>query len=131
MSAHEVDEYLDAIEERKRGPLETLRQTILELVPEADQVISYRIPAFRVRGQIVAGFAAFKDHLSYLPFSGSVLGQLAGELDGYTMTRSSLHFSVNQPLPKPLVQKLIAVRLAEIGPGVRLDRQPRPARPPA
>jgi uncharacterized protein YdhG (YjbR/CyaY superfamily) len=68
-----------------------------------------------VRGQTVAGFAAFKDHLSYLPFSGSVLGQLADELDGYTMTKSSLHFAVDQPLPKPLVQKLTAVRLAEVG----------------
>jgi hypothetical protein len=46
-----------------------------------------RVPAFRVRGRIVAGFAAFKDHLSYLPFSGSVLGQLGDELEGYTMTK--------------------------------------------
>jgi uncharacterized protein YdhG (YjbR/CyaY superfamily) len=53
--------------------------------------------------------------LSYLPFSGSVLGQLATELDGYTMTKSSLHFPVDRPLPKTLVKKLIAARLTEIG----------------
>ena len=76
-------------------------------------MISYRVPAFRVSGQIVAGFAAFKDHLSYLPFSGSVLGQLADELKGYTMTKSSLHFPVDRPLPKSVVERLIAVRLAE------------------
>ena len=87
----------------------------LEIVPEAQQVISYRVPAFRVRGQTVGGFAAFKDHLSYLPFSGSVLEQLATELDGYTTTKSSLHFPLDRPLPKALVKKLIAVRLAEIG----------------
>ena len=76
MSAEDVDEYLRGIE-AKRATLETLRRTILEIVPDAEQVISYKVPAFRVDGQIVAGFAAFKDHLSYLPFSGSVLPELS------------------------------------------------------
>ena len=62
-------------------------------MPEAEQVISYGMPAFRVDGKTVAGFAAFKNHLSYLPFSGSVLSQLADELEGYTMTKSALHFA--------------------------------------
>ena len=115
MSADEVNAYLRDLEEPKKSTLETLRRTILEIVPEAEQVISYRVPAFRVEGTIVAGMAAFKDHLSYLPFSGSVLGQLADELDGYTMTKSSLHFPLDSPLPKPLVKQLIAVRLAEAG----------------
>jgi len=78
VSSEDVDEYLDALEEPKRGTLQALRHTILEVVPEADQVISYGVPAFRLCGQTVAGFAAFKTHLSYLPFSGSVLGQLSG-----------------------------------------------------
>lgn len=115
MSAEEVDAYLRGVEEPKRSTLEALRRSILEIVPHAEQVISYRVPAFRVDGKIVAGFAAFKDHLSYLPFSGSVLGQLADELDGYTMTKSSLHFPVDRPLPKVLVRKLIAARLADAG----------------
>lgn len=114
MSADEVDEYLRSIEEPKRTTLQALRRTILEVVPEAEQVISYRVPAFRLRGKDIAGFAAFKDHLSYLPFSGSVLGRLADELDDYTMTKSSLHFPVDRPLPKALVKKLIAARLAEV-----------------
>ncbi|MGZ6693867.1 MAG: iron chaperone, partial [Solirubrobacteraceae bacterium] len=83
----------------------------LEIVPDAEQVISYRVPAFRVGGKTIAGFAAFKGHLSYLPFSGSVLEELAEELRGYTMTKSALHFPVDRPLPKSLVEKLIAVRL--------------------
>ena len=114
MSSQEVDEYVDALEEPKRGTLQRLRRTILEVVPEADQVISYGVPAFRVRGRTVAGFAAFKTHLSYLPFSGTVLGQLGDELEGYKMTKSSLHFPVDRPLPKALVQKLIEVRLTEV-----------------
>jgi uncharacterized protein YdhG (YjbR/CyaY superfamily) len=114
MSAEEVDEYLRGVDEPKRGTLEALRRTILEIVPDAEQVISYRVPAFRMSGSTVAGFAAFKDHLSYLPFSGSVLGQLADELKGYTMTKSSLHFPIDRPLPTSVVRKLVAVRLAEL-----------------
>lgn len=114
MSVEEIDEYLQGVNEPKRSTLQALRCTILEIVPDAEQVISYRVPAFRVNGKTFAGFAAFKDHLSYLPFSGSVLGQLADELRGYTMTKSSLHFPVDHPLPESLVQKLLAVRLGEL-----------------
>ena len=113
VSAEEVDEYLRGIEEPKRSTLQTLRRTILEIIPDAEQVISYRVPAFRVRGKTVAGFAAFQNHLSYLPFSGSVLSQLADELEGYTMRKSALHFAVDRPLPKALVEKLIAARLGK------------------
>ncbi len=115
MSAEEVDAYLRELEEPKRSTLEAVRRTILEVVPEAEQMISYGVPAFRAGGKTVAGIAAFKNHLSYVPFSGAVLGQLAGELEGYTMTKSSLHFPVDRPLPKSLVEKLIAIRLADSG----------------
>ena len=119
VSAAEIDEYLRAVDEPKRQTLQTLRDTILEVVPDAEQGISYRVPAFRIGGKVVAGFAAFKDHVSYLPFSGSVLEALPEELRGYTMTKSALHFPVDRPLPKTLVRKLIAVRLEEIGPAPR------------
>jgi uncharacterized protein YdhG (YjbR/CyaY superfamily) len=114
MSAAEIDEYLLAVDEAQRGTLQVLRRTILEIVPKAEQGLSYRVPAFRLQGKVVAGFAAFKNHLSYLPFSGSVLEQLGDELHGYTMTKSSLHFPVDRPLPKTLVEKLIAERLNQI-----------------
>jgi uncharacterized protein YdhG (YjbR/CyaY superfamily) len=72
VSAREIDQYLDALEEPKRTTLAQLRQMILAILPEAEQGISYGAPAFKVRGKTVAGFAAFKNHLSYLPHSGSV-----------------------------------------------------------
>lgn len=114
MSAAEIDQYLSAIDEPKRSTLQALRGTILQIIPEAEEGTSYRVPAFRVDGKVVAGFAAFKDHLSYLPFSGSTLGGLADDLAGYTMTKSSLHFPIDRPLPKPLVRKLVTARLEEI-----------------
>ena len=114
MSKQEVDTYLAATEAPKRQTFEGLRETILSLVPDAEQIISYRVPAFRVKGGIVAGFAAFKDHLSYLPFSGSVLPALESEIAGYAHTKSSLHFPIDQPLPESLVKRMIELRLQKI-----------------
>jgi uncharacterized protein YdhG (YjbR/CyaY superfamily) len=119
VSAEDVDHYLRGLDEPKRSTLQALRRTILEIVPDAEEVISYRVPAYRVGGTTVAGFAAFKNHVSYLPFSGSVLPRLADELEEYTMTKSALHFGVDRPLPKGLVKRLIEVRLAEAGRGSR------------
>lgn len=113
MSRAEIDAYLTNVEEPKRSTLETLRKNILEVIPQAEECISYQIPAFRVGGSVVAGFAAFKDHLSYFPFSGSILSQLAEELASYKQTLSALHFPVDEPLPKQLVEKLIQLRVAE------------------
>ena len=110
---NEIDAYLDALEEPKRSTLARLRDTIMAIVPDAEQCISYGMPAFRLRGKTVAGFAAFKHHLSYLPHSGSVIPQLGKELKGYTSTSGSLHFPVDQPLPEALVRKLLAVRMAQ------------------
>src|SRR6185369_5394409 len=111
VSAQEIDQYLDALEEPKRTTLARLRQTILNIVPEAEEGISYGVPAFKVRGRTIAGFAAFKNHLSYLPHSGSVFPELKDELKGYATSSGALRFSIDQPLPGPLVEKLIAVRL--------------------
>ena len=114
MPKQEIDGYLAGLEPEQRSALETLRKTILSVVPEAEQCISYGMPAFRMHGKVVAGFAAFKNHLSYLPHSGSVISELGDELAGYTYTDGSLHFAVDKPLPKALVKKLIAVRLKQI-----------------
>jgi len=108
-----IDEYLAALDEPKRTTLTSLRDTILALVPDAEQCISYGLPAFRLRGKTIAGFAAFKNHLSYLPHSGSVIPQLAKETAAYTSTRGSLHFNVDEPLPETLVQKLLDMRMDE------------------
>lgn len=113
VSAEQIDDYLRGVEEPKRSTLQALRRTILDVIPNAEQGISYGVPAFRMQGKTIAGFAAFRDHLSYLPHSGTVLGQLADELAGYTMTKGSLHFPVDRPLPKAVVKSLIAVRLSE------------------
>jgi uncharacterized protein YdhG (YjbR/CyaY superfamily) len=87
----------------------------LEVVPEAEQGISYGMPAFKVGGKTVAGFAAFKNHLSYLPHSGSVLSSLGDEVAAYETSKGALRFAVDKPLPKRLVKKLVTARMRELG----------------
>jgi uncharacterized protein YdhG (YjbR/CyaY superfamily) len=106
---------LAALDEPKRATLERLRMTILEIVPDAEQCISYGVPAFKLQGKAVAGFAAFKNHLSYFPHSGSVLPELSDDLDQYSTSKGTLQFPIDRPLPKALVKKLIAVRRRQLG----------------
>jgi uncharacterized protein YdhG (YjbR/CyaY superfamily) len=113
MSKNQVDKYLTALEQPKRGTLEALRRTILEIIPEAEQCISYRMPAFRVQGKVIAGFAAFKKHLSYLPHSASVFPKFGDALSEYKTSPGALQFPVDKPLPKALVKKLIAIRMKQ------------------
>ena len=117
MTADEIDAYLAELDEPKRSTLSHLRGSILAVVPDAEQCISYGMPAFKVQGKTVAGFAAFKNHLSYLPHSGSVLPQLASDLAAYKGTKGSLHFPIDQPLPPDLVAKLVATKVRELGLG--------------
>jgi uncharacterized protein YdhG (YjbR/CyaY superfamily) len=116
MSSSEIDAYLAGLEEPKRSTLQELRHTILEVIPEAEEGISYQVPAFRLHGKVVAGFAAFKNHLSYLPHSGSVFPQLQKEVDSYRTSTGALQFPIDKPLPKPLVEKLVRVRIAQAFP---------------
>src|SRR6476660_6299900 len=113
MSTQDVDDYLGTLDEPDKTTLAQLRDTIVEIVPDAEQCISYGCPAFKRRGKTIAGFAAFKNHLSYLPHSGSVLPRLKNETDGYVQTKSSLHFPADTPLPRGLVKKLLDTRIAE------------------
>ncbi len=113
MSSDEIDAYLLELEEPKRSTLQELRQMILEVIPDAEQGISYQLPAFRLNGNVVAGFAAFKNHLSYLPHSGSVFPQLPEEVAPYRTSTGALQFPIDEPLPKSLVEKLVRVRIEQ------------------
>jgi uncharacterized protein YdhG (YjbR/CyaY superfamily) len=108
-----IDDYLRGLPPNRRAALEDLRAKIRAVVPEAEECISYRMPAFRVNGVVIAGFRATAKGCSYYPFSGSTLRSLARDVVRYDQTKSSLHFSSDKPLPIVLVRKLIKVRVAE------------------
>ena len=114
MSEREIDDYLANLDEPKRSTLMQLRQTILRAIPDAEQRISYGMPAFTVHGKVIAGFAAFKNHLSYLPHSGSVFPELREDLANYATSSGALRFPIDKSLPAELVEKLIAVRISQV-----------------
>jgi uncharacterized protein YdhG (YjbR/CyaY superfamily) len=115
MSSDEVDAYLANLEEPQRTTLERVRRSIRAVVPDAEECISYGMPAFRVDGKVVAGFAAFKNHLAYLPHSGSVLTDVGDAVEGYQHTSGSLHFAIDGPLPDDVVRRLVEAKLARLG----------------
>jgi uncharacterized protein YdhG (YjbR/CyaY superfamily) len=110
-----VDEYLQQVPEPQRSTLTALRTTLREVLPDAQEVISYNLPAFKVEGKAIAGYGAFKNHCSYFPHSGSVIPTLADELEGYEWNKGTLRFAIDEPLPKALVIKLVSRRFEQLG----------------
>ncbi len=109
-----IDDYLARVEPQKRAALQKLRATIRQLLPAAQECISYSMPAFRFHGKVVAGFAATKAGCSYFPFSGRTLATMAPDVQSYDRTKSSLHFDPAKGLPATLVRKLLRTRIAEL-----------------
>jgi uncharacterized protein YdhG (YjbR/CyaY superfamily) len=107
-----VEEYLASVPDDKRVALERLRKTIRSAAPMATEKISYGMPAFHHRGNLVY-YGAFKDHCSLFPGSKKVLADHAGELAGFETTKGTIHFTVDEPLPAALVKKIVKERIAE------------------
>jgi uncharacterized protein YdhG (YjbR/CyaY superfamily) len=114
VTANDVDEYLAGVPEPARTTLTKVRAAIRAAAPpEATEGISYRMPAFRYKGPLV-GFAAFSDHCSFFPMSGSVVAALKEELKGFETSKGTIRFPLDKPLPAALVKKLVQARVAEI-----------------
>jgi uncharacterized protein YdhG (YjbR/CyaY superfamily) len=109
-----IDDYLRTVPEDGRRALEDLRAKIRSVVPDAEECISYGMPAFRLAGGVVAGFQTTKKGGSYYPFSGSTLATVARFVRAYDQTKSALHFLPDKPLPLTLVRRLIKARMAEM-----------------
>lgn len=107
-----VDEYLESAPEPQRSTLIELRARLRQLLPEAEEGLSYGVPSFKVAGKPVAGYAFFNNHCSYFPHSGSVLDGMSGALDGYEWSKGTLKFPVDEPLPESLVSQLVTAKLA-------------------
>lgn len=111
-----IDLYIADIENSaERIALENLKIIIREILGEPEECISYGMPAFRVGKNCVAGFARFKNHLSFFPFSGSTIAHFETELKelGFTSTKSGIHFTPEKPLPRELLERIIRKRLEE------------------
>lgn len=107
-----VDEYLAGVPEPARSTLNKIRAAIRSAVPpEATETISYRIPAFKYKGVLV-WFAAFRNHCSFFP-TASVIDAFKNELKGYSISKGTIQFPTDKPLPAALVKKMVKVRVAQ------------------
>jgi uncharacterized protein YdhG (YjbR/CyaY superfamily) len=105
------DGYLAAVSDDKRAALETLRKTIKAAAPEAEECISYGLPAFRLNGKLLVAYGAAANHCAFYP--GSVVAALKDELKDYDTSKGTIRFPAGRPLPPALVRKLIKLRIAK------------------
>ncbi len=107
-----IDEYLARLPEPARSTLEKTRAIIRSVVPaDATEVISYRIPAFKYKGMLV-WYAGFADHCSLFP-GASVLAAFKDDLKPYSVSKGTIRFPVDKPLPATLLKKLVKAKIAE------------------
>lgn len=111
--ANLIDAYLARVPEPARTTLQELRAAIRSAVPrQTTEIISYGIPAFRHNGVLV-WFAAFRDHCSFFP-TASIIQAFRAELAAYTLSKGTIQFPVDKPLPAPLVRRMVKARLEQI-----------------
>ncbi|HSX02219.1 MAG TPA: DUF1801 domain-containing protein [Candidatus Saccharimonadia bacterium] len=108
-----IDDYLQQVEPPQRAELERVRRIIQQVAPEAVETISYAMPAFKYRGKYLAAFAAFKDHLSLFPTAEPVAA-LQTRLGDFATSKGTIQFTIDKPLPEPLIRDLMAHRLRAI-----------------
>jgi uncharacterized protein YdhG (YjbR/CyaY superfamily) len=107
-----IDEYINAQPGKVKDLLQKIRRTISETAPEATEVISYKMPAYKYHGMLVY-FAAFKDHCSLFPGSKSVITKLAEELKTFEVSKGTIRFTIEHPLPLTLIKKIVKIRMKE------------------
>ena len=107
-----VAEYLAAVPKESRTALNKLRKVIKSVVPRADEVLWYRMPAFKLDKMLVS-YAAFSHHCSLFPLSAAVLAAHKNDLKGYETSKGTIRFSPDKPLPVSLVKKIVKARIIE------------------
>jgi uncharacterized protein YdhG (YjbR/CyaY superfamily) len=108
-----VDEYLAGVNPDQQRVLQELRKTIHAVAPKAEERISYGIPSFRLHGGSEIFFGAWANHCSFYPGSSKTLKNFQADLKGFQVSKGTIRFSSDNPLPTALVKKLIKARIAE------------------
>ena len=110
-SVKDIDTYISLHPENVKVILEKLRETIKEAAPEAEEVISYQMPAFKFHG-ILVYFAACKNHIGFYP-TASVINVFKEELSAYKGAKGSVQFPLDKPLPLKLIKKIVQYRVKQ------------------
>jgi uncharacterized protein YdhG (YjbR/CyaY superfamily) len=106
-----IDEYINTFPEDVQRILTELRQTIKEVAPDAEETINYQIPTFTLNGNLVH-FAAFENHIGFYP-TPSGMEAFKKELSGYKGAKGSVQFPIHEPLPLPLIRRIVKYRVKE------------------
>ncbi|MGO8805594.1 MAG: iron chaperone [Candidatus Bathyarchaeia archaeon] len=106
-----VDEYINAFPQNIQTVLRELRQAIRETAPDAKEAISYQMPAFKLRGNLV-WFAAFKDHIGFYPRESAVEA-FKEKLSDYEVSKGTVRFPLDKPLPLDLIKEIVRFRVKE------------------
>ena len=106
-----IDEYIETFPKDVQSILERMRQTIRRAAPEAEEEISYQIPAFKLNGNLV-WFAAFKNHIGFYPMTTGIRA-FKKELSPYKRAKGSVQFPLEKPIPYDLVKKIVRFRRKE------------------
>jgi uncharacterized protein YdhG (YjbR/CyaY superfamily) len=108
-----IDEYINAFPEAVRSKLQTLRQAIKAEAPEAEESIRYQMPTFKLNGSYLVNFAAWKKHISLYPFSLEMEASMQEASNYNTSGKGTIQFPLDQPLPLPLIRKIVQFRIKE------------------
>ena len=114
MSASFVNEALARFPFGQHQALQAVRTVLVATLPGAKEVIAWGMPSLRIDGDLVVSYQGFSKHNSLFPSSSAVFEELSNELGAYTVTKGSIHFDLDRPLPATLIRKIVRVRLAEI-----------------
>lgn len=106
-----IDEYIAAFPEETQKILHELRATIKAAAPDAEEKISYQMPAFALKGNLVY-FAALKNHIGFYPTSSGITA-FKDELSKYESSKGAVRFPLDKPLPLKLIKKIVKFRVAE------------------
>ena len=107
-----IDAYLRGLSADKRAVLQHLRRTIRAAAPQAEECISYQMPAFRLDGRMLVWFAAASTHCSLFPGAHPIAAHKR-DLKAYKISKGTVRFGPDKPLPAALVKKLVRTRIAE------------------
>jgi uncharacterized protein YdhG (YjbR/CyaY superfamily) len=108
-----IDDYIQSFPSEVRDKLKKLRQTIREEISNVEEVISYKMPAFKQDGHFIIYFGAWKKHISLYPFSVDMAKSLKESSHYRTSGKGTIQFPLDQPLPLPLIRKIVQFRLKE------------------